>query len=222
MNRLVLFDIDKTLVDRMNPDTGKFHDCIEKVYGIRGKKLVTHGKTDQQIIIEILRKEKMSHEDIMKKIDECKKEMIKYYKRNINKFDYIVYDGVVKLLAALQRKKIPVGIVTGNLEAIAFIKLRKSNLTKFFTLGGFGSDAIHRHELISIAIRRAEKKFGRFEKVFVVGDSPRDIRAGRKAGTTTIGVATGVYPMSALKMSGADHVLPNLKNTEKIIGIILR
>ncbi|MBI4174342.1 MAG: HAD hydrolase-like protein [Candidatus Aenigmarchaeota archaeon] len=219
--RLVLFDIDKTLVDRKKGDTSKFHHAIEKVYGIKGKRIITHGMTDQQIIIDILKRENLSEKLIMDKIGECKAEIIKYWKEKSKDYEYIVLDGVVELLTELKRNKIPTGLVTGNLEEIAHIKLRMVKIDKFFKFGGFGSDAIKRPDIIKIAIRRAREKFGSgFEDVFVFGDSPKDIEAGKKAGTMTVGVATGIYPPGLLKKSGANYVVKNLKNTKAVLGII--
>ena len=219
--RLVLFDIDKTLLDRMNPDTGKFHDCIQKVYGVRGKSITTHGMTDQQIIIEILEKEGFSRKDILEKIEECKREMIRYYRRNVRLFDYRVIDGTIDLLKALRKEKVPTGLVTGNLETIAYIKLGRADLAKYFKFGGFGSDGIKRADLVRIAIERGQKRHGKFKKVFVIGDSPKDIEAGKAAKCITIGVATGVYSIAVLRKSRPDYVLKNLKDTERVLEIII-
>lgn len=224
MNRkLVLFDIDKTLVDRKKGDTEKFHYAIEKVYGIRGEKIITHGMTDQQIVIEILKKEGFSERAIKSKIEECKAALIEYYKENKNSYEYTVFDGVFELLNQFNKNKILTGLVTGNLEEIARMKLEKVKLNKFFKIGGFGSDAIQRSDLVRIAISRAKKEFGfkADNNVFVIGDSPKDIEAGKEAGVKTIGVATGVYSEIALKRSKPDYTLPNLKNTQKILGIIM-
>lgn len=104
------------------------------------------------------------------------------------------------------------------------MKLKKAKLDKFFKLGGFGSDAIRRPDIIRVAIRRVEEKFDfKFDNnVFVIGDSPKDIEAGKEAGVKTIGVATGVYSENALKRCKPDYTLPNLKNTKKILDIILQ
>ena len=218
--KLVLFDIDKTLIDRKHGDTGKFHYTTEKVFGVRGRRIVTHGMTDQQIIIEMLKKEKIPESVIMPKLEECKNVLADYYRKNMKNYNYTVFGGVTELLNLLNKNEISLGLVTGNVEEVAHLKLKKVKLDKFFKVGGFGSDAIRRSDLVRIAMKRAEEEFGSFDDVFVIGDSPGDVQAGKEAGAKTIGVATGAYSQSTLKKFKPDYVLPNLKSTNKILGMI--
>ena len=220
--KLVLFDIDKTLIDRKHGDTGKFHYTTEKVFGVHCRRIVTHGMTDQQIIIEMLKKEKIPESVIMPKLEECKNVLADYYRNNMKNYSYTVFSGVTELLALLNKNKIPLGLVTGNIEEVAHLKLKKVRLDKFFKIGGFGSDAIKRPELVRIAIKRAEKRFSRDfgGNTFVIGDSPNDIQAGKEAGAKTIGAATGAYSQNTLKKFKPNYVLPNLRNTGKILDMI--
>ena len=98
-----------------------------------------------------------------------------------------------------------------------------AKIDKFFSIGGFGDDSANREDLIKLALERAkEKHHFQFDekKVFVIGDTPRDIIPAKKFHLQTIGVATGIYSKSQLKESGADFVLDNLEDVDKVLSII--
>jgi phosphoglycolate phosphatase-like HAD superfamily hydrolase len=141
------------------------------------------------------------------------------------KYDKIkVMDGAVALLKALENEKVLLGLLTGNIETIAYAKLNHVALGHYFKLGGFGSDSYYRPNLVLKAIQRAENDF-RFvnnkNNIFVVGDTPLDVAAGLKAGILTIGVASGEYSKDELINSGAHFVLDNLKNKNEFLKIVL-
>ena len=115
------------------------------------------------------------------------------------------------------------GLVTGNLEKIAQAKLKKIGINHFFKIGGFGSDHINRANLVKIAIKRAKKHFD-FDinnRIFHFGDAPQDMRAAREAGVIPIGVTTGIFSADDLELAGAYRVVPNLKNTDAILKMLL-
>jgi len=134
-----------------------------------------------------------------------------------------ILKGVFNLLTKLDQKGFLLGLVTGNLEKIARAKLKKIGIDHFFTFGGFGSDHINRTNLIKIAIKRAEKQFGFVADnlIFHFGDAPQDMRAAREAGVIPIGVATGIFSPDELESAGAYQVVPNLKNTDAILRLML-
>ncbi len=115
------------------------------------------------------------------------------------------------------------GLVTGNMEDIAWLKLDKVGLKNYFQFGGFGDDAMERISLVRQAIDEAEKFYGRLnrENIFVIGDTPRDIVSGQKSGVKTIAVATGDFSLHELQMMQPDFVLENLEDTTRLMNIIL-
>jgi phosphoglycolate phosphatase-like HAD superfamily hydrolase len=140
----------------------------------------------------------------------------------VEKERLVVLDGVRELLEILSSRALPLGLVTGNLESIAWEKLRRTGLKPFFGFGGFGSDDSKRSRLVSIAIERAmvtQIEISR-ENVYLIGDTPRDIEAGREAGVHTIGVASGVYSVDELDRHKPDAVFPSLKPSDGFIRII--
>jgi phosphoglycolate phosphatase-like HAD superfamily hydrolase len=114
------------------------------------------------------------------------------------------------------------GVLTGNLEAIAQEKLKKTNLSKYFTTGYFGDASKFRADLAKNAADDAVKVYNiSKEDVFVIGDTPRDINAGKAAGVRTIGVASGIYSEKELLSAEPDLVVSNLHEVEPIKKIIL-
>lgn len=198
--------------------------AIEKTYGMKVDIDVInrHGMTDPLIIIEVLKKHGLDENAILPKLDECEKTLAEIFSEND---EFGVFPGVEESLNQLEKRGVLLGLVTGNLEQIARLGLEKAGLSRYFRLGGFGSDnSGNRTELVKLAIKRARENFG-FNNggaVFLFGDTPRDIKAGKEAtGVKTVGVATGIYSMEELKEAGADFVLENLKDAGRVLEIVL-
>ncbi|MDO9044437.1 MAG: HAD family hydrolase [Methanobacteriaceae archaeon] len=226
MNPLVLFDIDKTLIDRSECHHQAFIHAFKKIYRVDTSVEVInyHGKTDPQIMHEVLLAEGLTENDICPYKNDFLDSMSEYFVANV-KYDKIkVMDGAVTLLKELENRKVLLGLLTGNIEIIAYFKLNHVDLGHYFKLGGFGSDSYYRSNLVLKAIQRAENDF-RFVRnknnVFVVGDTPLDVAAGLKAGILTIGVASGEYCKEELINSGANFVLDDLSSTDEFLKIVL-
>ncbi len=226
MNPLVLFDIDKTLIDRSECHHQAFIYAFKKVYGVNTSVEVInyHGKTDPQIMHEVLLAEGLNENDICPNKNDFLECLSKYFVANV-KYDKIkVMDGAVPLLKALENQKVFLGLLTGNIETIAYSKLNHVGLGHYFKLGGFGSDSYYRPNLVLKAIQRAENDFSfvrNKNNVFVVGDTPLDVAAGLKSRILTIGVGSGEYSKEELQNSGAHFVLDDLKNKNEFLKIVL-
>ena len=222
MDKLVLFDIDKTLIKGARQHHIAFSNAFKKVYGIDADiDMVEHdGMTDWQIINEVLSASGIAKEKIDSKMALCMQAMVDYYNQAVKDEDIIVLNGVPELLEELKTNNILLGLLTGNLEQIARAKLSKVGLNDYFKLGGFGSDDINRANLVKIAVERAKNKFNFNGDIFLVGDTSRDVNAGKEAGVKTIAVATGKYSLEQLKSAGADFVLPNLEHKEEFLKIL--
>lgn len=218
MKKLVLFDIDKTLIKSSKCHSMAFSEGFKRVYGVdTAIDIIDHqGMTDQQIIIEVLGKNGLDEKSIKSKLKECMKVMVEYFKKNVENDEIVILEGVRELLEQLNKYGVLMGLVTGNLKPIARGKLEKIGINHYFKVGGFGSDGINRTNLVKIAIRRAEENFDFIgnKNVFLIGDNPREIKAGLEAGVKTIGVATGNYSMEELGDSDADFVLSHLGDTK--------
>ena len=133
--------------------------------------------------------------------------------------------GARELLEALEDvHHLHLALLTGNYRDAAEIKLRHFEIWDFFEWGAFSDDHFDRNELVPIAKSRAETydiPAAAIDRVIVIGDTPHDIECARVAGATSIAVATGGFTMAQLKEAGADEVLPNLEDTERVIALLL-
>jgi phosphoglycolate phosphatase-like HAD superfamily hydrolase len=132
---------------------------------------------------------------------------------------YHVPPGLRVLLKRLSRDpRVLLGLGTGNMERGARIKLEPSGFNAYFLFGGYGSDSFHRPVLLKKAVRRAERLAGKTlhpDDVFVIGDTPLDVAAGRKAGFKTVAVGTGYTPWRELKASRPDHLAKDFRDVRR-------
>lgn len=215
MNRLLLFDIDGTLVWG-GPAKGAFEQAMKKVFGTAGP-IGGHdfsGKTDPQIARELLTLAGFDPEPIEAGFDELWGEYLSELEARLVGKPMTVLPGVPALLDALAaREDVAMGLLTGNVAEGARLKLDSVGLAEYFPVGGYGSDAENRDELPAVAMDRAHHHFGIDfppETVVVVGDTPRDVACGKVGGTKTVAVATGWYDAETLAAHDPDSVLPDL------------
>jgi phosphoglycolate phosphatase-like HAD superfamily hydrolase len=132
--------------------------------------------------------------------------------------------GVERLVSILSaRHDVALGLVSGNIERAAWLKLSTVGLDRFFAGGGFGSDGRRRADLVRIAVARFEVQQGHSiapDQVWVIGDTPDDVAGGREHGVRTLAVATGSFARSELERCQADCVLDNLEDTARIVDIL--
>ena len=132
---------------------------------------------------------------------------------------------VDELLEALQDyHHLHLALLTGNYREAAEIKLQHFEIWDFFEWGAFSDDHHDRNELVPIARTRAytyDIPPEAIDRIIVIGDTPHDIECARVAGAQCIAVATGGYSMAQLKEAGANEVLPNLSDTEKVISLLI-
>lgn len=227
MNSFVLFDIDKTLIDRSECHHQAFIYAFREIYNVDTSVDVInyHGKTDPQIMHEVLIKEGLKESDICPLKNDFIDCLSNYFVANVKYDEIEVMEGAVSLLKELENQKVLLGLLTGNIETIAYAKLNHVNLGHYFKLGGFGSDSYYRPNMILKAIQRAENDFGFIinkNNIFVVGDTPLDVAAGLKANILTVGVASGEYSTYELKNSGANFVFEDLKNKKEFLKILTK
>jgi len=128
---------------------------------------------------------------------------------------YRVMPGIVDLLTRLTEAGTLLGIVTGNIESAAHLKLARADLNRFFAFGGYGSDSRDRTELTKKALERGGVVVGaELDRAAAigVGDTPRDVNACHGAGIRVVGVATGSYTVAQLREAGADWALATVES----------
>jgi phosphoglycolate phosphatase-like HAD superfamily hydrolase len=210
--KLLLFDIDGTLVLTGGAGIRALNRAFCQVVGIvnalDGIRL--HGKTDPAIVREIFNARR-AHQNA-DSYDQILAAYVEFLSEEVQRSEnYRVLPGILRFLQDFQgRSDLAFGLATGNVEAGARIKLARGNLNPFFAFGGFGSDAENRTELVRRAAHNGSRLAGVTidpNDIFVIGDTPRDIVAGREAGYRTVGVATSDYSTEDLSAAGADLVL---------------
>jgi phosphoglycolate phosphatase-like HAD superfamily hydrolase len=222
MNTIALFDIDKTLINRSTAHLKAFFLALDAVYGVTAEPNVIthHGMTDQQIIREVLKVKGIDQAVIDAGLKRCMQVMVDKF-NELNPADTVeLLPGVTDLLAALAGRGTYRGLVTGNLEAIAWAKLAKADIARYFAFGGFGSDDEDRGKMAALAVRRCCSLYNidiTGSRIVLFGDTPYDIAAARAIGAFAVGVATGHPSKQQLTASGADIVLENLADTRTIL-----
>ncbi|HEX6940392.1 MAG TPA: HAD hydrolase-like protein [Longimicrobiales bacterium] len=230
MRRLILFDIDGTLLSTNGAAKRAFHRALLEVYGATGP-IATHpfdGKTDPQIARELLRAAGLTDSQIDRGLDDLWRCYLRGLAGELARPGHrtTLFPGVRELLDALDRRAedAAVGLLTGNVERGASLKLASAGLDGRFAFGAFGSDDERRDALPAIAVRRArehtQREF-RGKEVVVIGDTPFDITCGRALGVCAIGVATGRHDRAALEAAGADAVLSDLADTDAVLDLLL-
>ena len=214
--RAVLFDIDSTLLVTGGAGAAAWQRAFEELHGVDSKvdEHTEAGMTDPEIAAIIFR-EVIGREGSQAE----RSRVIAAYLRHLpdtvaESRGYRVMPGVEELLPALVEKGLLLGLVTGNIEAAAQIKLARGNLNCFFTFGGYGSDSADRTEVTKAALCRGELVSGGSIEdgaCIAVGDTPRDVIAGHGAGIEVVGVATGRYTVDELRDAGADFALQSLE-----------
>ena len=127
---------------------------------------------------------------------------------------YRVLPGVPERLKQLSRAGHLLGLITGNGDGAAHIKLQRAGLNRWFTYGAYASAGVDRPEIVRQAVARGEAMLGcdvPNTEIFVIGDTPLDIQAAHAVDCTAIAVATGKYDVAALEEAGAEHVLETLE-----------
>jgi phosphoglycolate phosphatase-like HAD superfamily hydrolase len=226
IRRLILFDIDGTLV-RGGPAKGAFELAMVETFGTTGDvaSVSFAGKTDPQIARELLRSAGFEPDEIQEGLERLWPRYLAHLEERLTDLPMEVLPGVPDLLDALEPyADVGVGLLTGNIEGGARLKLGSARLWGRFRMGSYGSDHEERDELPAIALRRAYEHWGfalPAAEAVVVGDTPRDVACGRSGGARTLAVATGSYATTDLEATGADRVLADLTATDDVLSWLL-
>ncbi len=227
--RLVLFDIDGTLLNSGGMGRASMQRALAEVFGSPGNPTYRYdGKTDKQIVRDTMRLEGHTDEHIDSRMETLIDLYLDGLRTGVKSGNFHVrpLDGVVELLDALEaRKDVVLGLLTGNVESGARVKLAAAGIDPDrFRINAFGSDHEHRPQLPAIAQRRASEALGldiAGDRVIVIGDTPADIECGRELGAKAIGVASGHYTVAQLEAHAPYAVFPSLANTAKLLETIL-
>ena len=225
--RLVLFDIDGTLLSAGRISARVFGEALLEAFGTTGdaETFDYSGKTDPQIVRELMKGAGFSDEEIEKRRPGALEDYRARLAAAIRPQDVAPKPGVPSLLDALAGvPDVTLALLTGNLGPTARLKLAPVDANRYFPFGAFGSDHEDRYQLPRVARERARDAVGvTFEgrEIVIVGDSIHDVLCGRDLGVRAVAVATGRTSLERLAEVGPDALLPDFSDTDATVSAIL-
>ena len=229
MRKLVLFDIDGTLVLTGGAGLRAMNRACADIAGNAEalQDIPVAGRTDRVILSDVVGRLGRILDDHL--LDHLRERYLLHLREEIEgpgRGVKSVMPGVRELLEALaSREDVFLGLLTGNFEEGARIKLEHFDLWRYFRCGAFADDAADRNALVPYAWERA-RRLGLPElaaqHTLVVGDTPHDIACARAVGATAIGVATGGSSVAQLHAAGADVVFDDLTDRERFLELLDR
>ncbi|KAA0239762.1 MAG: HAD family hydrolase [Dehalococcoidia bacterium] len=225
MTRLVLFDIDLTLVTTNGAGRSAMTGAFQQLFGIANatEGIRFDGRTDRAIFLETLAAHGLAS-DGGEVYHRAVGGYLDLLPASLDAKGGRILPGVPELLDALQRADIPVGLATGNMRLGARAKLGYFGLWERFATGGFGDNTAFRVDVVREAIEALAAHHGisaTAAEAIVVGDTPLDVEAAHLAGARSLAVATGAHQPAALSEAGAEWVLPDLAATERVLEVLL-
>jgi phosphoglycolate phosphatase len=230
MRRLVLFDIDGTILSAGGAGRRAVEEALLAVFGsvgsIPGYSL--GGRTDPQIAVELMTAAGMARAEVERRLPALWEVYVANLRRELADVRLEPFPGVLELLDRIEAHggEMAAGLLTGNVREGARAKLAAAGLAwERFRVGAFGSDHADRPELPAVAQRRAWETLGvRYagKEIVVVGDTPFDIRCGEALGVRTIATATGGHGVDELALHCPDHVFPSLADVDAVWDAIVR
>jgi phosphoglycolate phosphatase-like HAD superfamily hydrolase len=226
--KLVLFDVDGTLLTASGAGRRALDRALREVYGTAGPidAYDFRGGTDPQIVRDLLRLAGLDDAAIGGSEAALYRRYEALLEAEVGDGSGVsVYPGVRELVETLgTRADTVVGLLTGNIEAGARIKLQPTGLWPHFRFGAYGSDDSDRTRLPLVAARRAQALLGRSfggPDTVIIGDTPRDIGCARAFGARAIAVATGWHSVDDLVAHRPDHVFADFSDRERALAAIL-
>jgi len=224
MRRLVLFDIDGTLLSAGGAGKRAIHAALMEVFGTTGPigGYSFAGRTDPEIVRDLLRAGGVDDAEIDAGLPALWFRYVENLHREVREMRIHPLPGVRPLVKRVEQAggETVLGLLTGNIAAGARIKVEAAGL-RFdrFRVGAYGSDHAARPELPAIAVERARDLTGvayAGKEIVIVGDTPKDVACGTHLGVRTIAVATGSHPVDELAACGPDHVFADLGDVDAV------
>ena len=229
MKRLVLFDIDGTLLTANGAGARAVRDAMMEVYGETGAigKYNMGGRTDPQIVRELLTPSGWALEDVEAGLERLWEAYLRNLRVEVTRAPVRPFPGVPELLDRIEASGDPtvLGLLTGNVMEGARVKVDAAGLGfDRFRVGAYGSDHWQRPELPAVAARRAREATGldfAGKEIVIIGDTPFDISCGAHLGVRTIATATGTHPAAELASHHPDYLFDDLSDVDAVWRAIM-
>jgi phosphoglycolate phosphatase len=222
--RLLLFDIDGTLVSTGGAGVVALKRVVEKRHGVKDDlgDIEIAGRTDSGIAADILKKygEPQEEKDVQTFLDQY----VAFLRETLLTTRGEILPGLLEILKQMKgRPDRVLGLLTGNVKRGAELKLQHYGLWEFFEFGAFADDHHDRNYLGEFARKRAQEKHGHdfaAARIDVIGDTPRDIACGKAFGARTVAVATGMWSCEQLAQHHPDFLFDDLSNVGEVIRVL--
>ncbi len=227
---LVLFDVDGTLLWPDGSGRAAMLAALEQVYGTTGpvEDYYFGGLTDRRVVHDLMSASGFTPEAIESRFARLAAVLTEEFERRLAEGQHKVRPcpGGHELIGALSaRPEVLLGLLTGNLQATAILKLKVAGYDPdSFRVGAFGSESTERSVLFRLAVERASALTGidfQGKDVIVIGDTPADVLCGKPYNARSIAVLTGLHSRDELEAAGADAVFSDLSDTQAVLKAIL-
>jgi phosphoglycolate phosphatase len=221
--KLLLFDIDGTLMDSGGAGLRALETAFHELYGVLStlKGITLAGNTDMRILDEVFNNLNIVHDD--HKVYELKEAYLKHLSTEINNPSLSIKPGIKALLAhLLPISNVELGLLTGNVQEGAEIKLKAVEIAHYFSFGAYGSDHWDRNKLLPFAVDRYKSISGvdiPHEDCVIIGDTPLDVYCARPYGAKAIAVLTGYSTREAIQEAKPDAIMEDLSNIEEFMDV---
>jgi len=222
-----LFDIDWTLlVGKNQAHLDAFIHMFTTVFNeptAAISDIVPHGMIDSQIIVEVMKVHGWTESDIRIKLTSAFESINTYYANHADPNYIEKLPGVDALLTQLKDHEVLMGLLSGNIENMAWNKMQMAGIKEYFSFGAFGDMAVRRSDLVSVAKVQIKERFDLdipSNQFVIIGDSPLDVVTAKIAGTKCIAVATGSSNVEKLGAENPELVVENLLEINKIVDFI--
>lgn len=220
-SRILLFDIDGTLVFTDGAGVRAFNHAFEQLYGLcdalRG--VDVQGRSDRWILQSVFAKQRLPYDDgsVAAFLDVYASALTPMLAEKAGR----VLPGIPTLLQELQTRDVVIGLGTGNFRHTGLMKLAHYGIADHFVDGGFGEDGVERRAILAAAVERLRPAAATDAAVIVIGDTAHDIIGAHAIGAKAVAVATGLVPPPDLAAAGADRVLPDCADVERALDALL-
>jgi phosphoglycolate phosphatase-like HAD superfamily hydrolase len=210
--RYIFCDIDGTLLHARGSGRSAFGDAFAEVFDlpIDMGHINFAGATDIRVLEQLMREQGVPRDPVRE--HRFFEALPRFLDRNLSEAPPVVFPGVGAFLEKVSTHW-NLGLVTGNIKACAFIKLKHAGIGRYFNeIGGFGDDDGDRNKMAALALTRA----GNPDGSFLLGDTPSDVEAARVNGMVSVAVCNGQFDRATLEAEGADLVVDSFEDADEL------
>jgi phosphoglycolate phosphatase-like HAD superfamily hydrolase len=225
---LVLWDVDHTLIENSGVSKEVYLAAFEVLTGRPAEHQPdTEGRTDPEIMRNMLADHGLPvTEEYEDRLFDVLEQALASKKPRLQRLGHALPGAGEVIVALREVPGVVQSVLTGNIQPNAFTKVSAFGLHEHldFEVGGYGSDDIIRANLVAVAQKRAGAKYGAVldrSNTVLIGDTPRDVEAGKRGGARVVAVASGPYDVDELEGAGADMVLADLTDTACVVKAVM-